>query len=180
VQWMRRSVDDLVQILTRSSSKPRWGEKTPSHVFHINLIHEVYPGAQFVHIIRDGREVVKSLMNANWSPRQIKWSVDRWTNSVEAGRRDGQKLPKGLYSEIRYEHVTSDPKSAMTELCEFLKEEFNAVMLDFHRPENNSWGIQQQAVSVQPLNKAYRSLNWIERIVLNKRAGSLLKELGYT
>ncbi|RMF40576.1 MAG: sulfotransferase, partial [Anaerolineae bacterium] len=38
----------------------RWGDKTPLYVQHIPLLADLFPGAQFIHIIRDGRDAALS------------------------------------------------------------------------------------------------------------------------
>ena len=129
VDWMHRAVDDLMTTLTAGSGKPRWGEKTPAHVYQMDLIHEVYPKAQFVHILRNGRDVVRSLQNVEWSPREIRWSVNRWKSSIEAGRSFGSQFPEGLYTEVRFEELTNNPESSARSLCEFLNEPFVPEML---------------------------------------------------
>lgn len=177
--WMRDSVDRLMETLTSGSGKPRWGEKTPGHAFHVDLIHAVYPDAQFVHIIRHGQAVVRSLQNVSWSPRRIRWSVDRWRDSVTAARRSAVRLPSVQYVEIRYEALTRDPEAELRRLCHFLNEEYDVGLLEFHRPERNSWGMAQPPIKNGQLNDGYRALNLRERLVLHRRAGGLLRELGY-
>src|SRR3712207_6135656 len=39
------------------------GDKTPRYVRSIPTLHELWPEARFVHIIRDGRDVCLSMMN---------------------------------------------------------------------------------------------------------------------
>jgi hypothetical protein len=164
--------------LVSKSGKSRWGEKTPAHVFHIDLIDEVFPEAQFIHIIRDARDVVRSLQNVEWSPRRIRWSVGRWTDSVAAGRSAGRRLGTGRYLEVRYEALTREPRKVVEDICSFLCEPFSESMLEFHRPENNSWGITSMGIQNKPLNR-YRKLSLTERMVLWMEAGHLMRELGY-
>ena len=77
---MRRSTEDLISLFVSKAGKPRWAEKTPAHVFHMDLIHEVFPRAQFIHMIRNGRDVVRSLQNMAFAPREIRWSSRRWVH----------------------------------------------------------------------------------------------------
>jgi hypothetical protein len=49
VVWIRESVEGLFRRLATRCGKSCWAEKTPAHVFHIDLIHEVFPNAQFTH-----------------------------------------------------------------------------------------------------------------------------------
>src|SRR5690606_16454799 len=40
----------------KGEGKQRWGEKTPRNAFWIDEIRALYPDAQFIHIVRDGRD----------------------------------------------------------------------------------------------------------------------------
>lgn len=178
IEWARRAVLEMMDELTAEVQKPRWAEKTPAHVLHIRLIHEVFPEAQFLHIIRNGADVVKSLQNMPWAPRRIRWSARRWIDSIETGRREGSSLPSGAYREVRYEDLTARPREVVEEICEFLGEEFEERMLAFDRAENNSWGKERRPIQDRPVNR-HRELNAFERAVFRHIAGSLMKELGY-
>jgi hypothetical protein len=178
VAWVRRCAEDLIAQFASKVGKPRWAEKTPAHVFHMDLIHEVFPRAQFIHMIRNGRDVVRSLQNMTFTPRQIRWSSRRWVDSVKAGRDFGRKLPADQYCEVRYEDLIRQPRSAIEHLCGFLGEPFSPRMLEFHKPENSSWGKQEQPLQDKPINK-YRELSFVERAVFSWVASPLLKELNY-
>src|SRR6516162_426651 len=86
IEWLRQCATSLFAAFAAKSGKRRWAEKTPAHIHWIDLIHEVFPGAQFIHMIRNGYDVVKSLQNMNWAPRRIRWSTQTWVASVRAGR----------------------------------------------------------------------------------------------
>src|SRR5438094_522137 len=55
--------------------KTRWGDKTPRYVEHIPLLASLFPSARFLHIIRDGRDVVLSLSSLldvwPWVPQTV-------------------------------------------------------------------------------------------------------------
>lgn len=178
LEWMQRSCDDLMQKLTSQSGKPRWAEKTPAHVFHINLIRDLYPEAQFIHILRNGRDVVRSLQSMPWAPRQIRWSCRRWVESVRAARDASHELPASQFFELRYEDLVNDGKQTVQQLCQFLNEPFTDQMLEFDKPQNNSWGIKQQPLSSKPVNQ-HRQLTFVERAVFSRIASKMLKDLGY-
>lgn len=180
IRWARESFDLLMHQLTHSIEKPRWGEKTPAHVFQIDFIKEVYPNARFIHIIRDGHDVVKSLMNVNWGPRDIKWSTHRWIDSVNAGIEAQDRLGSTVVHDVNYEALTSDPQNTLQDICEFLDEEFEPRILNFHRPDQNSWNREEKPISSKSLNqKRYRKLTLREKIYFKRHASPLLKRLGY-
>ena len=45
----------------RQPAEPRWAEKTPQNIRHLDWILERFPEASVVHVIRDGRDVVCSM-----------------------------------------------------------------------------------------------------------------------
>lgn len=178
MDWGRQSFCDLMNRLTAKSHKPRRGEKTPAHVLHIGMIHEMFPKAQFVHIIRAGTDVVRSLRNKSWAPRNTKHCISLWVDSIRSGREQAKNLPAGAYLEIRYESLTTQPEKTIQDLCQFLGEDFDSKMLDFHKPENNSWGIAKAPIQSSPLHN-YRKLNLLESWLFRSRASALMRELGY-
>jgi hypothetical protein len=178
LEWARRAVLDLFTQFAAKSGKSRWAEKTPAHVHHMELISEMFPGSQFIHIIRNGYDVVKSLQNMPWAPRRIGWSTYTWINSVHAGRQAGAKLGPSQYLEVRYEKLIQEPKSVLGELCQFLGEPFDAQLMGFHEPEKNSWKIRSQPLQNKPVHE-YRQLGLWQRLAFAWSAGRLMRELGY-
>ena len=61
-----------------AEGRPYVAERTPLHVFHLPLIAEVYPDARFVHIIRDGRDAVRSLVAQPWGPATVAEGAEEW------------------------------------------------------------------------------------------------------
>src|SRR5687767_2814543 len=83
-------------------------ERTPWHVFHLALIAEVYPDARFVHIVRDGRDVVRSLLGQYWGPGTVTEGAEEWCTSVAAARDAAGLLGERLL-EVRYEELLAEP-----------------------------------------------------------------------
>lgn len=182
VDWARGCVQDLFGRFAEKCGKTRWAEKTPAHALHVGLIHEVFPQAQLVHIIRNGHDVVKSLKNRSWAPagwlRGIRWCTHTWIDCVRGARTAADGLPGGLYHEVRYEPLIAEPEPAVRALCEFLGEPFAPQMLEFHRPQSNTWQSEARPLQSKPLGQ-YGELGVLERLVFNRLAGPLMRELGY-
>jgi hypothetical protein len=76
----------------------RFAEKTPTNIFLIPFLSSTFPDAQFVHIIRDGRDAASSHMHKPWLRAEDAWSGERepggylhgpWPKFwVEPGRRE--------------------------------------------------------------------------------------------
>jgi len=87
--------------------KEKLAERTPEHSQHLDLIGDVYPDARVAHIIRDGRDVARSLVSQGWGPQSIREAAEEWDLSVRRARTAGARLDH--YHEVRYEELLADP-----------------------------------------------------------------------
>lgn len=83
-------------------------ERSPTHVWHLGLIADVYPDAWVVHVVRDGRDVVRSQMAQAWGPGDISTAAQRWAGALRAARAAAPSVPR--YLEVRYEDLLADPR----------------------------------------------------------------------
>jgi len=122
-------IDELFQAWLRKEGKERWGDKTPQNVFHLRVLAEIFPKAKFVHILRDGRDVARSSLLAPVGPENWYSAAQQWQRFVEAGRREGSRLPAGSYLELTYETLLVDTEATLRRLCDFLGEVYEEGML---------------------------------------------------
>lgn len=92
-------------------------ERTPLHVLHLGLMASLYPDGRFVHVVRDGRDVARSLLANEWGPRRIDEAAREWARCARAGLRDA---PDGTV-EVRYEDLLADPDRGVRRLYEGLR-----------------------------------------------------------
>src|SRR5205823_11694477 len=59
-------------------------ERTPWHAYDLELIGDVYPDAWVIQIIRDGRDVARSLLAQPWGPETMAEAAEEWRSSVAA------------------------------------------------------------------------------------------------
>jgi hypothetical protein len=109
--------------------KARWGDKRPSYVKQTDLLLRLFPDAQFIHLIRDGRDCVASLKEMPWYTLDSFHAVSTWAEAIDAGDKLRRTLPADTYYELRYEDLTDDPMTEMKKLCHFLEEDFAPSMI---------------------------------------------------
>ncbi len=93
-------------------------ERTPSHVYHLDLLGAVYPDAHYVHIVRDGRDVVRSQLAQSWGPSTLAEAARQWAEGVAGARAAGRDL--AFYHEVRYEDLLADPRIGVHAVLGFL------------------------------------------------------------
>lgn len=126
----------VLDTLTRQQQKSLWLEKTPRHLHYIDDISRLVPGVKFIHLIRNGADVVASLyevVNAHpntwesFSSGNIDQCIQRWSTDVTITR---QHLHKPNHILVRYEQLTEEPRWVLTQLCTFLGIPFAETMLN--------------------------------------------------
>jgi hypothetical protein len=136
-QWSRLFISYLDNY-TESIGKSGWIEKTPKHLHHIRYIQKNFPDAQFIHILRDGRDAVASIYDvANshteiWSARTLEGCVEEWNQDMAIGVKWVKKDPKRHFG-IRYEELVEAPEVVLKKVCKFLGLEWNFGMLEYQK-----------------------------------------------
>jgi hypothetical protein len=99
-------------------------EKSPKHALSAAFIRRVFPDAMFLHVVRDPRDTVASLLAAGrswaggWAPKNAVSASRLWLDSLNGARNVSE--PTSLYREVRYEALRNDPVPALAELFSWL------------------------------------------------------------
>jgi Sulfotransferase family len=123
--------------------KTRWVDGTPEYSFYICALRKLFPGAVFIHIVRDVHAVVRSMLNFHRvaGVRLVsneQQAYDYWFRAVNACLQAERAYgPKVVYR-IRHEDLIGNPDSAMHSLLGFLEEPYTARCLEPLKERINS------------------------------------------
>ncbi|WP_232383931.1 sulfotransferase family protein [Actinomadura violacea] len=118
----------VFRAYARQHGKARWGDKRPSYIRHAGALLRMFPDAQFVHLVRDGRDCVASLKEVPWYGQDLNHAVSLWREAIDTGRRLAARLGPDAFYELQYERLVADPADELPRLCEFLGEDFHPAM----------------------------------------------------
>ena len=170
-------------------------EQTPELAHLVRVIPLAYPQARIVHIVRDGRDVVCSLLEKPWLRREQTRADDAglaygayarfW---VEPDRRNdfetasdarraawvwrryvsAARTAQSPLLEIRYERMAEEPATVAGELGHFLEAPVDALSAGLSR------------VHAASIERYRADLSEEQLAEVEAEAGALLRELGYT
>lgn len=117
-----------------------WGDKNPHYADVLNrgcldTIRRIFPGAKFIHIVRDGRDVVTSIVRRQHADGSAWASLEdaawTWRDHAAIGAAFGRKIGPTHYHEIRYEDLVADGLRNAREVFGFLGIPLHPVVEDF-------------------------------------------------
>jgi hypothetical protein len=126
---------EILDELTATEGKTIWLEKTPEHIYYLDYIEKNVPGVKFIHLLRNGEDVVASLHEATQKYPQfwggnvwnLNMCIKRWVEAVEISR---QYLHKSNHIVVRYEKLVENSRPELIRLCEFIGIDFAESMLE--------------------------------------------------
>ncbi|RWO01814.1 sulfotransferase [Mesorhizobium sp.] len=164
-------------------------EKTPRHIRRVARIRRLVPGARFVMPVRDGRDVVASLIKRLGDPKE---ALDRWINDNALVFAERGKPDVLIY---RYEDLVENPAKVVEQICGFLDVTFSPDLLDYHKnpqqwfkPTDASVETQHEVLRNQQVNQPIYdgSGRWRSELgnaelqdLVQGRGAQLMKAFGY-
>jgi hypothetical protein len=178
--------ETLMTTYAQRWGKPMGGEKTPFHLLRVPLILEWFPEARIIGIVRDGRDVVRSIMTAPWTAhRCLRRQCWKWARSAELSRRFAKSYPQNFML-IRYEDLVSEPEKMLRGVDAFLGIPFEAQQIDDCGPSpvvpERERGWKENAVRRPDTSRIgvwERDATIRERLIMNSLMGPDLRACGY-
>ncbi|GAC1398044.1 MAG: sulfotransferase [Chloroflexota bacterium] len=184
---MASLIDNLFTRYQLREGKLRWAEKTPNNILHIDYLFRLFPCAQFIHIIRDPRDVYGSIVQRlrtdkpHWDKFTPQYSAEDWCKAILAGKTWRGETDR--YLEIHYESLVSTPENLMQTVMNFLREPWDPCILD---PRADNHEVLTQAgskvrapVSESSVGRWKTDVGSDDVAIIESIAGNYMLELGY-
>jgi len=165
-------------------------DQTPWYALIIDFIILFYPDAVFVHLIRNGKNVVSSLSQSYsdgfaWAGRDTHMRAHIWKRSVSTARSILSENQKIQSIEVRYEDLWRDPISELkniSNICRITYDEtFLAPLTVSHASESSENIIGYYSDQGEFVLNGYKPQikSNFDETVFKEVAGSLNSLLGY-
>lgn len=126
----------ILDQLTVMQDKSIWIEKTPGHLYYIADFANAIPDARFIHLLRNGADVVASLYEVtNQNPEQwghgytIEQCVEMWNRAVHLSMGYAGNPNHHI---VHYEQLLAQPEITVGNLCHFIGVPFEMTMCNAH------------------------------------------------
>jgi hypothetical protein len=150
-----KASQDLYFGLSRAQIKKQevryFIESTPVNCMHSHNITKLLPGARFINMIRDGRDVALSVSKEKWGPNEAYGALQWWGNRVLLAHQSLAQIPADQRVDIRLEELIQfDRQGQYEKILTFLGVSDSAPMREFFDlemlPEHMSQGSWREQV----------------------------------
>ncbi|MEM1105481.1 MAG: sulfotransferase [Pseudomonadota bacterium] len=123
-QTVQHLYDALYAFMARAHghTEARWGDKTPWNTVHLAHIVRTYPKAYYLHLKRDGLDVVASQVQAGM--RDVSASAQRWMDANEACLKHTKSMKRPPLS-VAYEDLVRRPEEEFARIFDWAGLEFS-------------------------------------------------------
>ncbi|OEF96830.1 sulfotransferase family protein [Desulfuribacillus alkaliarsenatis] len=180
-------INAIGEFKRKQRDKKRWGIKIMREIRNIHVYSKIWPNAQYIHIIRDGRDVAASQMieHGSWGYEDIKKAAKGWVDIIERTRKNAKASP--LF-EVKYEELVLEPRKTIGKIVDFLDVPWSDDLLKHSEKEHtlfeNPYNHASIKQVVQPINNSSvgrfkRDLSIDQIEAFNKIAKKYLQEFEY-
>ncbi len=184
-----QAVQAVYLAYAQRHGKRRFGDKTPSYMQRLGLLERAFPGARYVHLIRDGRDAGLSFValrrrpRFNWArPRGLGAFAAQWRLEVAGARSFGRDDADGRYLEIRFDDLVAAPEKTLGAVCSFLGLDFEPAMLEYHERFSAGHPIDHASLARPPdpgVRRWREEMSDRDQRRFEAIAGDVLTQLGY-
>lgn len=190
-----RMIISLLERYRIDQGKIRIAEKTPHNVTIFSHLHKIFPESPLVHVVRDGRDVISSLLTMDWKgfdgqplpyTQNVEAAAKYWRDTVQTGLRFNNYSTAHSKSchIIKYENLVSAPKKHLEELFNFIDEPWRETVLDFHKNKRNlanesSASQVKEGLYTSSMNRWKKDLSLKQQDIIKPIINETLIELGY-
>lgn len=124
---------DIVYTLYADKNFPGatvWGDQSPLHTFYLPWIQPVFPKARYLHMLRDGRDVISSMVERR-GPAYLEDATRRWIKSIDCVAKLRKNIDAKQFLEVRYEDLVTEPTQTLQKVCNYIGISYAQKMLDF-------------------------------------------------
>ncbi|MEO3973749.1 sulfotransferase [Streptomyces sp. CAU 1734] len=165
----------------------RWGCKSTFMVEHVDEVVAEHPGARFLWLVRDPRDVAASAKRAVFGHCHPYRMALRWRAEQELARAALERWGPGVVHLVRYEDLVSAPDREIRAICDFIGETVEPAMLAHHLTGNArvtaslsaSWRTAGDPITTARIGAHRRGLSDRERRQVESVTARVMETLRY-
>ena len=153
----RAAIPTLPEFMRRQLPGPkmRWVDGTPEYSFYIYALRKLFPEAVFIHVLRDVRDVVRSMLNLHRLAgvhlvANEEEAYTYWLRTVKACAQAERAYGSDVVRRLAYNALIDHPEPVIRSILDFVGESFDRQCLEPLSCQINSSDVPPDFVAEDP------------------------------
>ena len=153
-------LDSCFQSYLNKTGKETFVEDNTWSILYAKDLLDLVPKGKILHIVRDPRDVISSLIKQRWTPSDLDQILTWYKSIMETWKIQRNKLDKTQFLEVKLEEITSNTTAVIKDMCVFTGMDYEDSMSTLDLSKSNS-GRYKTELSKEEINKVERALSSI-------------------
>lgn len=180
--------DALMTLSAEHHGKESWLCKASGNVHFLPELEAFFgEDARFLHLVRDGRDVMTSYMRAVVGEKTAYHIAKQWAEEQRLCVALQQRVPAHQFLSVRYEDILANPEQELRRICTWLGIGYTPAMVDFHESSEAQktacygqlWTNLKRPVIAENRGKWREGLTEDDVLVFESVAHDMLEHFGY-
>ncbi len=170
----QKIIDCYLLQLSVARKMLRWGYSDSNFISDFSFVNHLFPNARFIHVVRDGRDLVRGGRKNVVLPENVAEVATYWRNYLRNSKQLAVTLTAQRYIQVKYEFLISNPERVFFFLLNFLDIDDPGQQL-MRFISNNAW----KDLRKENIYAWEKYLSEYDQEIFERFAGDSLKEYGY-
>jgi radical SAM superfamily enzyme YgiQ (UPF0313 family) len=112
------------------------GDKNPIYTIHVNRLLRIFPEAKFIHITREYKDQISSMLNVNFEKPLISSLAYRWKYFNKIIQTFKEEHPESVFF-LKYEDLVKNPEIEMKKVFNYLSVPYNENIFEFYKVKDD-------------------------------------------
>lgn len=159
-------IRNVIGDLLAQAGKSHFVEDNTWNILFGRELLDLVPSARILHVYRDPRDVVASMMQQRWAPNDVAQAAEWYKDIIQHWFRVREALPSESYFEYSLESLVNETERVLRDICSFTDLAFHPALLqtDLSQSHQGRW---QNDLTTQ------------EQLILQRVLGDVVGVLGY-
>jgi hypothetical protein len=123
----------IYELYRQREANARWCCKSTFMIHHVKEILQEHKSPQFIHLVRDPRDVALSAKKSIFSHYHPYFVAQLWNKEQSLAMKWQQTLSSQQWHTLRYEDLLRNPEQESKKLCAFLGTEYGPHVLQYFK-----------------------------------------------
>lgn len=137
-------LDDLTAAVLGQQNRSIFLEDNTHSLLYASSLFELYPNAKMIHVVRDPRDVLASLMEQPWCPNDLDQLIVWYKNVMDQWSAQQGLIKPEQWLEIRFEDLITDTTKTVKSICDFCSLSFEEELLHTELSNHNIGRFEQK------------------------------------